>query len=142
MTKIIPITEAARFVTSLRRKSGEGDGGSASNSYERLTSGGSEKQDSSRHDSDPGHQSPQQESDPQVVEEKVKNAIASFAEDTQTQAAGLSVSAEGQGVGLKVVLKDRAGQVLRAMSGEEFLRLRTRSGKDTQARGKILDQKL
>lgn len=73
----------------------------------------------------------------EVDEDKVEKAIEQFAADELTQ--GLQASAVGHGPGLKVVLKDGSGAVVRQLTGEEFLKLRqTVSSKS----GKILDQKL
>ena len=48
---------------------------------------------------------------------------------------------EGRGPGLKVILKDSQGGIVRQLSGEEFLRLRQGSSTEPRMRGKILDQK-
>ncbi len=73
--------------------------------------------------------------------EAVEKAVGSFADDAQARASGLSVIAEGTGPGLKVVLKDASGSVVRQFTGQEFLELRKGASKDSRARGKILDQK-
>ena len=73
--------------------------------------------------------------------EKVSRAIDSFHTDTTTIANGLRASLEGEGPGLKIVLKDVNGAVVRHFSGEEFLKLRAAAG-GPHLRGKILDQKL
>ena len=51
-------------------------------------------------------------------------AVTAFATELQNQTAGLSASMSGQGPGLKVVLKDGSGAVIRQPTGEEFLKLR------------------
>jgi hypothetical protein len=76
----------------------------------------------------------------EVTDEKVGLAIQSFQHDAQALANGLTAQLQGAGPGLKVILKDGAGGVLRHFTGEEFLRLReaVANGKS----GKILDQKI
>jgi putative component of toxin-antitoxin plasmid stabilization module len=76
----------------------------------------------------------------EVTEEKVNNAIQQFSSDEQTKGSGLSASRAGSGPGLKIVLKDKGGSVIRELSGEEFLKLRSLGS--AVRRGKILDQKL
>jgi uncharacterized FlaG/YvyC family protein len=84
----------------------------------------------------------QQESELEATPEKVDQAVEAFQTDLDAQAKGLSASVSGQGPGLKVVLKDEAGSVVRQFTGEEFLRLREAASQDHRVRGKILDQKL
>lgn len=76
----------------------------------------------------------------QVTEQKVVDAISAFQTDEQNRANGLSASVTGQGPGLKVVLKDGRGAVVRQFTGEEFIQLRE-AARDGRPRGKILDQK-
>ena len=71
-------------------------------------------------------------------EEKVEAALEKFREDAK--ASGIDVSMSGKGPGLRVVLTDGSGAVIRQLSGEDFLKMRE-SGHDSR-RGKILDQKL
>jgi uncharacterized FlaG/YvyC family protein len=78
----------------------------------------------------------------QLTYEQVDKALQEFQGDTLTQSNGLSVSRQGEGLGLKVVLKDTQGNVIRQFSGEEFVRLRQATSVNQQAVGKILDQKL
>ncbi len=73
--------------------------------------------------------------------QEIEKAVGAFGEDVQARASGLSATAEGSGPGLRIVLKDSAGSVVRQFTGEEFLELRKVAGKDSRARGKILDQK-
>jgi uncharacterized protein YlxW (UPF0749 family) len=82
--------------------------------------------------------------EPEMVasSESIDLAVEAFQSDSQTQARGLNASVEGTGPGLKIVLKDGTGSVLRRFSGEEFLRMREATSKDGRIRGKILDQKL
>ena len=74
--------------------------------------------------------------------QSVAHAIEEFSADKHAQANGLSAAMVGAGPGLKVVLKDGSGAIIRQLSGEEFLKLRETVTKDSSKRGKILDQKL
>lgn len=76
----------------------------------------------------------------QVTDETVKLAIDEFAGDQTNQSNGISASLEGHGPGLKVILKDSGGGVLRAVSGEEFLKLKEAVSQGKRS-GRILDQK-
>ncbi|MEO5968645.1 MAG: hypothetical protein ABIQ95_01855 [Bdellovibrionia bacterium] len=73
---------------------------------------------------------------------KIDEAIDAFQTDPQAQENGLKASLSGNGPGLKVVLKDGQGSIVRQFTGEEFLRLRQSVSKDDRICGKILDQKL
>lgn len=72
----------------------------------------------------------------------VSEAVKTFEEDAQTQTHGLRAMVEGNGPGLRVVLKDGSGNILRHYTGAEFIQLRNSSPKDGPACGKILDRKL
>ena len=73
--------------------------------------------------------------------EEVQDAVEGFLEDETNLAHGISADTEGNGPGLKVVLKDPNGGVLRSVSGEEFLRLREAVSAGAKS-GRILDQKV
>lgn len=75
-----------------------------------------------------------------VDDETVQAALSAFADDSVNKTNGISASVEGQGPGLKVILKDAGGGVLRAVSGEEFLKLREAVTQGKRS-GRILDQK-
>jgi len=77
-----------------------------------------------------------------VDDAKVNAAVDAFGGDVQAQSNGLSASMSGTGPGLKVVLKDASGNVLRQFTGEEFLRLREGVSKEGTGRGKLLDRRL
>ena len=78
----------------------------------------------------------------EVTEEKVAEAVEAFSSDKQNQASGINASVDGSGPGLKVALKDGTGNVMRLLTGEEFLKMREAAAKGDRTRGKILDQKL
>lgn len=77
-----------------------------------------------------------------VTDEKVKMAIESFAIDQQNRTNGITAAQVGSGPGLKVILRDGTGAVIRQFTGEEFIRVREAANTDGRIRGKILDQKL
>ena len=120
MNSYTGITQIMNRVTD---KSGDKQGGAGSNAYERQQ-----------------NQKKKDENEFEVTAEAVGEAIDQFAGDEINQNQGITASAEGNGPGLKVILKDSAGGILRSISGEEFLKLReaVNSG---QRSGRILDQK-
>jgi hypothetical protein len=75
-----------------------------------------------------------------VTEENVQNAVEAFAGDEMNLSHGITAQTEGQGPGLKVVLKDASGGILRNVSGEEFLKLREAIAAGNRS-GRLLDQK-
>jgi uncharacterized FlaG/YvyC family protein len=88
------------------------------------------------------HQSSQEVSETEF-QEKLDEAVQAFAEDSQTLANGLKASVNGSGPGLKVVLTDQSGSVVRQLTCEEFMKLREMAPSGSvKIRGKILDQKL
>ena len=78
----------------------------------------------------------------QATSEKLNAAIDSFSQDSQAQTNGLRVEKEGQGPGLRVVLRDGSGAVVRQFTGEEFVQLREAAMQDAKPRGRLLDRKL
>jgi hypothetical protein len=123
--KVAPLTETVRFLNSVHEKKESGDNGSQSGNQ---------------------HQQNQEKSEEnpevfEVSELKVGAAIDAFRADAQAQANGLNAQAQGQGPGLRVILKDGSGAVVRQFTGEEFLKLR-QAVSDGRVRGKILDQKV
>ena len=69
-------------------------------------------------------------------------AVETFRSEVNKQANGLDVCMEGAGPGLKVILKDDRGSVVRSFTGEEFLKLRNAAYQEGRQSGKILDRKL
>jgi hypothetical protein len=72
--------------------------------------------------------------------EEVNAAIEKFAGDEATLTAGITAQSQGTGPGLRVLLKDPTGGVLRSVSGEEFLKLREAVSSGRKS-GRLLDQK-
>ena len=125
--KISPLSEAFRFLNRVREKQdgqGHGNGGNSS------------QQGKQEHKNSEDHPSFE------ASLEKVGAEIEAFQTDAQAQSNGLNASMVGSGPGLRVVLKDGSGAVVRQLTGEEFLRLRAATAGDVPVRGKILDQKL
>ena len=77
-----------------------------------------------------------------LAPQKLNELVDSFRSDLRAQGQGLDANLEGTGPGLKVVLRDEAGSLIRQYTSQEFLRLRTASAIENGNRGKILDQKL
>jgi hypothetical protein len=96
-------------------------------------------------------QAAEQKSDPaesesesvtEVSEDEVRKAIGVF--QTQLERDHLSAmqaEAEGHGPGLRVLLKDREGKLLKAMTGTEFVKMREQDVVEPPKKGKILDRK-
>ena len=122
--KIARIAETIPFLNRVQEKQDAG--------------GGSSSQQQQQQQQKKNPYAKQQEANP----EEVKAAVQGFETDAQAQANGLSAATIGVGPGLRVVLKDANGAVLRQFTGEEFLRLRENASQDAGARGKILDRKL
>ena len=125
--KLTPLSETVRYLNLVQEKKEVGDNDGQS--------GGQSRQNQ--------EQSEQKDGNPAIFEvsdEKVGAAIEAFKADVQTQANGLNAQAQGQGPGLRVILKDGTGAVVRQFTGEEFLRLREIASIG-RVPGKILDQK-
>ena len=133
--KILPPNfEPARFLDIVRGKK-DGEGGNGAQGDPRN----SDRQ--RKNDAENPNGSPNGLSD--ATPESVDQAIQAFQNDQRTQAMGLTAArTEAKGPGLKVVLRDGTGAVIRQFTGEEFLRLREAAQNDPKSRGKILDQKL
>ncbi len=71
----------------------------------------------------------------------IQKAIDEFSTNETNASCGISASQEGSGPGLKVILKGYGGEVLRSVSGEEFLKLRE-AAKTGAKSGRILDRKV
>lgn len=120
--KVNPLTEAVRFLNQVQEKREDRSGGKQQ--QERRKEGSASEDAAS-----------------EISDQKIGDAVREFAGDAQARAAGLSAATEGNGPGLRVVLKDINGSVIRQYTGEEFLRLRQGVSKNIPARGKLLDQK-
>jgi len=88
------------------------------------------------------NENPEESNGDQVTEEQVRSAIEDFSQDRASRQAGLKASQAGTGPGLKVVLQDGSGTVIREFSGQEFIELREEVDKKGLKRGKIVDVKL
>ena len=106
----------------VNEKSNDKQGGAGQNAYERQ-----QKKD-------------QDEKEFEATIEEVKAAIETYTGDEANLAHGITAQSEGTGPGLRVLLKDPAGGVLRSVSGEEFLKLREAVTAGRKS-GRLLDQK-
>ena len=134
--KIGPLTNLITYPQFVREKQ---DGGNSGAEYFKENSKKNPK------DKDSGKTLEEASSNEDVepsTAQSVGRAVIEFLADKQTLSNGLSAVVEGQGPGLKVVLKDQNGEIVRQLSGEEFLRLRKGVSKEAPLPGKILDQKL
>jgi hypothetical protein len=106
--------------------------------FERVTGKPQDKQGGAGQNAYERQQKKDQDSQPK--EEEVLAAVETFGTDPLHHENGITASSEGNGPGLRVILKDAGGGVLRNVSGEEFLKLReaVKSGRKS---GRILDQK-
>ena len=116
-------TGISQIMNRVAEKSGDKQGGAGSNAYDRQQ-----------------NQKKKDENEFEATVEAVEEAIHQFVGDEMNRTQGITASSEGRGPGLKVILKDSTGGILRSISGEEFLKLReaVNSG---QRSGRILDQK-
>lgn len=124
--KIAPLSPAAHFINQVREK--------------RDTENGSQRQQHQEQGEKQGEQS-----EYEATEATVNAALESFEKDEQAKLHGLHAEVAGQGPGLKVVLRDQNGAVLRQFTGEEFVKLRETCTHDVPGhggRGKLLDRKL
>ena len=131
--KIQPNFDPLRFFNSIRSGRNNGEGGAGRNQYDPNQTQKDDRQKDSEQNSNEG-----QKNDPKALSQ----ALDGFKADPQNQASGLTATLEESGSGLKVVVRDCNGILLRQFSAEEFLRLRATAATDSHHRGKILDQKL
>jgi len=75
---------------------------------------------------------------PEQEKQAVEKAVFDFQTESKSQQHGLQANLSP---GLKVVLSDINGNVIRQFEAAEFLKLRTGGKQDTRGRGKLLDQK-
>ncbi|MGE4232327.1 MAG: hypothetical protein AB7F43_03270 [Bacteriovoracia bacterium] len=78
----------------------------------------------------------QKPADKQVVEK----AIEELNNDSDFQSTGIKAQLKEDKEGISVHMASKDGQIIKILTGEEFLRLRNGST-ETPTRGKILDQK-
>ncbi len=110
-------------------------------SFGRITEAGNDKQGGAGSNAYERQKKQEKQGDDESVSpEALEAAIESFGVDETNMSHGISAARVGNGPGLRVLLKDSTGGILRSVSGEEFLRLReaVHSGRKS---GRILDQK-
>ncbi|MBU6375819.1 MAG: hypothetical protein KGQ59_07480 [Bdellovibrionales bacterium] len=106
----------------------EGGDGYGAAGYEQQN----QKSDQDSEQKEPEGMTPEQE---RVAIEK---AVAEFEKESQSQQHGLHASIIP---GLRVVLTDVNGTVIRQLAPQDFLKLRQGVAGDSRGRGKLLDQK-
>jgi uncharacterized FlaG/YvyC family protein len=129
--KIHSLTGAIGYSTRIREKS---DGQTPENAFQDSKEQREEEQRQKEHQ--------KEQLTLPVSLAQVTEAAAAFQEDEQAKLNGLNASVSSTAPGLKVVLKNESGDVVRQLTGEEFLKLRESSAGFTKVQGKILDQKL
>jgi len=103
------------------------------------------QRDSSKKEQDP-EKSKKKNEEFVVSDEQIQKAIELFSHDQQAQQNGLSAAVAGKGPGLRVILKDSEGHVVRALSPTEFVVLQSEAKvtptEVTKGVGKLLDRKV
>jgi hypothetical protein len=117
---VTPMTQAFERISG---KTSDKQEGAGQNAYERQ-----QKKDEKNENRKP------------PTPEELQQAVDVFAHDTFNAEHGITAESQGQGPGLRVILKDAGGGVLRNVSGDEFLKLRE-TVRDGKKSGRILDQK-
>ena len=130
--KISPFARVLDYLTLVREKSED-----RAFYQENSKQGGSDSQ------KNPETKDPKPETvvETPITSADVDQAIEAFQTDLGRQENGLNVSIVGSGPGLRVILKDPEGAIVRSFTGKEFVRLRQQSTQGGRLRGKILDQK-
>lgn len=105
----------------------------------RKSEGAGDQNQKKKRDENPPRDS-SKEDEKALTEEALGEAVSAFSHDPSSQIHGLSANIEGQGPGLRVTLKDGRGGVVRQLTGEEFMQLKTAA--QGLARGRLLDKKL
>lgn len=121
--KVNSYSNISQIFSKVTDRTSDKQGGAGSNAFER-------------------HQNKKDEK-PEEFEaslEAVEEAIETFGADEINRTTGISASTEGNGPGLKVLLKDSTGGILRSISGEEFLKLKEAVNSGRRS-GRLLDQK-
>lgn len=139
-----PINSAIQNLNSVQSRR-EGEGGAAQNSYERMF----DQKGGGQHHKNPSESPPPHEEAEAVSDAVVLEVLNLFNADSHIVGSGIHAELEGKGSTLSVILHDASGQVLRRLTGPEFVRLSDET-RETKAgsivpvglrRGKLFDQK-
>ena len=131
------------LIRSMQRVNGRGSEGGGSQGGRHSPKGDS---DSSRNQG--GHSDSSEENRTEFqrlleLRQKIDLEIERFARDEVALKSGIHARRDGEGPGLRVFFEDGKGKVVRRMSGDEFLQIRTTDvSPTTSVRGKLLDRKL
>jgi hypothetical protein len=126
--KIIPFPQISVISNRVKERDGDKQEGAGQNSYESMSQ---EQRNTKSEDAEPVIE---------VTDESINQAIEALNHDVSASQNGLHAEPSGSGPGLRVVLKDASGGVLRNVSGEEFLKLREAIGQNKRP-GKLIDHK-
>ncbi len=128
--KILPFPQISAISTRVKGRDGDKQEGAGQNSYESFSK-----------DQRDGKSEAEEEKVILVTDESVNQAIDALNHDASASQNGLHAEQASSGPGLRVVLKDASGGVLRNVSGEEFLKLREAIGQAKRP-GKLIDRKI
>lgn len=79
--------------------------------------------------------------DAETSPEKLQTAVETFQSALNQKSHDLKAVLEGQGPGLKIILRDGTGALIRQFTGEEFLKVKHSVAQSGHCSGKILDKK-
>lgn len=82
-----------------------------------------------------------EQSEKEPTREELEKAIAEMKESVSFKSAGLIIELVVTPQGIKVKMMQATGNVVKVMTGSEFMKLKAMSGIDNASRGKILDTK-
>jgi hypothetical protein len=108
---------------------------------QREKSSSGNQQHSDKDNTEDGSTDDSGESKQGFDEKELRAAIESFGREPIGQSSGLHAEADGEGPGLRVLLKDVTGATIRQMTGDEFVKLREATRIEHNGRGHLLDQK-
>lgn len=140
--KVTAFREIFRFNPTLKTQ-GEGDGHGQSPGHPGQEDRDAQKQLQAQPEEGSSEQTTLMSVEEQI--QSIEKAIHEFASEAQSQNHGLKASFKQTSAGspgLRVILSDVDGNVIRNFSGDEFLKLRKKGASDNRGRGKLLDQKL
>lgn len=106
--------------------------------FERVSGKPNDKQGGAGQNAYEQQQKKERKEEP--TEQEFLQAVETYGADPTNLENGITATPEGQGPGLRVVLKDAQGGVLRNVSGDEFLKLREAVRNGARS-GRLLDQK-
>ncbi len=134
--KVTGFRELFQIHRTLKANAEGGDGHGAAAGEQ-----GGDRQPQQDQNPDQSGTSPSKALSPEQERMAVEQAVSDFQSESKNQQHGLNAALSGNSPGLRVVLSDINGNVIRQFEADEFLRLRASGNSDTRGRGKLLDQK-